>query len=90
MKRLIKFENFEMNEPAIVAVLTKAGNITTERIFSLHEIDPSLHISREDIPEFEEWMRKKGFVTQIECIGTDLFRCKLTDEFINSQIFNQC
>ena len=87
MKRQIKFEKYETYVPEIRKILiSHARNPDYEAIFSIHDISPSLHITKEDIPIFEQWMINKAFVKKIECIGTDLFRCTLNEKLLISEI----
>lgn len=90
MKRVIKFVDFESYEVQIrKKLISGAHNQDAEVVFSLHKIHPSLHITKEDIPKFKQWLINKEIVKSIEVIGTDLFRCTLTDIFLYSEILKK-
>ncbi len=90
MGRKIKFDYREYESEIKALIYRKTQrNPDGMATFSLHEINPMLHIDTDDIPKFERWLINNDIVIKFAHRGTDLFECIASDAFLQKELMRR-
>lgn len=87
MNKKIKFDYMKYKHEIIKLIYEKAqNNSDAQATFSLHEINPRLHIESEDVQAFMNWLINEEIVIKFKQCGVDLFECVANDKFLQAEL----